>query len=41
MTARIPLFPFAYASAIAIIPVCLIFLQNLLNSILRITKNES
>ena len=40
-TARIPIFPFAYAAALACIPVCLIYLQQLLTSILRAVKNES
>ena len=37
-TARIPLAPFSYACALAIIPVCLVLLQKFLNSILRVTK---
>lgn len=41
MTARIPMFPFAYASAVAIIPFCFIFLQHFLSSIVRVVKNES
>jgi len=41
MTARIPLAPFAYAAAVAFIPVCLVFLQQFLSSIVRVTKNES
>ena len=35
-----PLFPFIYASALACIPVCLIFLQKLLESIIKAVKNE-
>lgn len=41
MTARIPLFPFIYASAVAMIPICLIFIQKLLSSILKAVKNVS
>ena len=41
MTAHIPLFPFAYASAVAIIPFCLVFLQQFLSSLLSVVKNES
>jgi TRAP-type C4-dicarboxylate transport system permease small subunit len=41
MTARIPLAPFAYAAAVGCIPVCLIYLQKLLTSIVKIVKNES
>ena len=40
MTAHIPLFPFAYASALAIIPFCLVFFQKILSSIVRLVKNE-
>lgn len=40
-TAGIPMFPFAYASASAIIPLCLLFLQQFISSILRVVKNES
>ena len=41
MTARIPTAPFAYAAAAGCIPVCLVYLQKLLTSILKIMKNES
>ena len=41
MTARIPTAPFVYAAAVGCIPVCLIYLQNLLTSIVKIVKNES
>jgi len=41
MTARIPLAPFTYAAAAAFIPLCLIFLQQFLSSIVRVIKNES
>lgn len=40
-TARIPVFPFVYASAFAIIPFCLVFLQQFLGTFLRLVKNES
>jgi TRAP-type C4-dicarboxylate transport system permease small subunit len=38
-TAHIPLAPFTYASALAIIPVCLVLLQQFFNSVLRVIKN--
>ena len=41
MTAGIPLAPFAYAAAVGCIPVCLIYLQKLLTSIVKAVKNES
>jgi TRAP-type C4-dicarboxylate transport system permease small subunit len=41
MTARIPVAPFAYAAAVGCIPVCLIYLEKLLTSIVKIVKNES
>lgn len=37
-TARIPLFPFVYAAALACVPVCLVYLQQLLTSIRRVVK---
>ena len=40
-TARIPLYPFVYAAALACIPVCLVYLQQLITSIRRVVKNES
>jgi TRAP-type C4-dicarboxylate transport system permease small subunit len=40
-TAHIPVSPFAYASAVGIIPVCLVLLQQFFSSILRVMKNES
>jgi len=40
-TARIPLFPFAYAAAVGFFPVCLVYMQQLFTSILRALKNES
>jgi TRAP-type C4-dicarboxylate transport system permease small subunit len=39
-TARIPMAPFSYAAAVGIIPMCLVFLQLFLGSILRLVKNE-
>ena len=41
MTAGIPLAPFAYAAAVGCIPVCLIYLQKFLTSIVKTVKNES
>lgn len=41
MTARIPLGPFTYAAAVGFIPMCLIFLQKMLSSIVKAVKNES
>ncbi|MBW2408610.1 MAG: TRAP transporter small permease [Deltaproteobacteria bacterium] len=41
MTARIPLAPFAYTAAVGLIPVCLVYLQKLLTSIVKTVKNES
>jgi len=38
MTARIALYPFVYAAAVACIPVCLVFLQRLLSSVLRVVR---
>jgi len=40
-TARIQLYPFVYAAAVAFIPACLIYLQQLLTDINRTVKNES
>jgi TRAP-type C4-dicarboxylate transport system permease small subunit len=37
-TARIPLHPFAYGTAIASIPVCLVYLYYLLESIVRLVR---
>jgi TRAP-type C4-dicarboxylate transport system permease small subunit len=37
-TARIPLYPFAYGAAFASIPVCLVYLYYLLESIVRLMK---
>jgi TRAP-type C4-dicarboxylate transport system permease small subunit len=41
MTAGIPMAPFAYASAVAMIPFCLVFLQRFLSAILNVVKHES
>ena len=41
MTARLPLAPFAYAAAVGLIPVCLIYFHKLLTSIVKALKNES
>ena len=38
MTARIPLAPFVYVSAVAMIPICLIFIQQFLSSFLKAVK---
>jgi TRAP-type C4-dicarboxylate transport system permease small subunit len=40
-TAHIPMAPFAYAAALSIVPVCLVFIQQFFTSILRVIKNES
>jgi TRAP-type C4-dicarboxylate transport system permease small subunit len=37
-TARIPLYPFAYGIAFACIPVCVVFLLELVNSMIRMTN---
>ena len=37
-TARIPLYPFAYGIALASIPVCLVLLLGVLNSLARVVK---
>jgi len=37
-TAHIPMAPFSYASAVAIIPLCLVLLQQALNSALKVVK---
>ena len=41
MTAGIPMAPFAYAAALAMIPFCLVFLQRFLSAILSVVKHES
>ena len=40
-TARIPMSHFSYASAIGIIPVCLVLIQQFLSSVLRVVRNDS
>ena len=40
-TIQIPLAPFTYAAALAIVPVCLVFAQRWLASLLAVVKNES
>jgi TRAP-type C4-dicarboxylate transport system permease small subunit len=37
-TARIPLYPFAYGIAFACIPVCVVFLLELMNSMIRVAR---
>jgi TRAP-type C4-dicarboxylate transport system permease small subunit len=37
-TARIPLYPFAYGIAIACVPVCVVFVLDLLNAVVRVAK---
>jgi TRAP-type C4-dicarboxylate transport system permease small subunit len=39
-TAHIPMSPFSYASALGIIPVCLVLIQQFLSSVLRVVRNE-
>lgn len=39
-TARIPLFPFIYSAAVACIPMCLVYFQQFLQSVLQVTRNE-
>ena len=41
MKAGIPMAPFAYAAALAIIPFCLVFLQRFLSTILSVVNHES
>jgi TRAP-type C4-dicarboxylate transport system permease small subunit len=41
MTAGIPMAPFTYAAAFAMIPFCLVFLQRFLSAILSLVKHES
>lgn len=38
-TIRIPLYPFAYAMVLAFIPVCLVYLQRFIVSLMRLIKN--
>ena len=37
-TAHIPYYPFTYGIALAIIPVCLVYLQRFLNALMRLVK---
>jgi TRAP-type C4-dicarboxylate transport system permease small subunit len=39
-TAHIPMSLFSYAAAVGTIPVCLVFLQQIIGSVLRVVKNE-
>ena len=39
-TAHIPMSLFSYASAVGIIPVCLVFMQRFISSVLGVVKNE-
>jgi len=39
-TAHIPMSIFSYAAAVGTIPVCLVFLQQVISSVLRVVKNE-
>ncbi|MFZ7113060.1 MAG: TRAP transporter small permease [Desulfatiglandales bacterium] len=39
-TVRISFYPFAYATAVAIIPGCLVFLSLFIESLLKVIKNE-
>lgn len=41
LTAHIPLYPFAFGAAVGCIPVCLVYLQQGIQSILKVMKNES
>jgi len=40
-TAGIPMSPFSYAAAIGTIPVCLVFIQQFLSSVLSVVRNDS
>jgi TRAP-type C4-dicarboxylate transport system permease small subunit len=39
-TARIGMAPYTYAAALAIVPVCLVLLQQFLSALLKATRNE-
>jgi len=39
-TIQLPIAPFSYAAALATVPVCLVFVQRLLASILRVVRHE-
>ena len=40
-TAHIPLAPFTYAAALAVVPLCLVLVQQLLGALLRVLQHES
>jgi TRAP-type C4-dicarboxylate transport system permease small subunit len=40
-TARIPLYPFAYAAALGCVPVCLVYISLIIHSFLRLARNDS
>ncbi len=40
-TAHIPLAPFAYTAAVAMVPVCLVLAQQFLRAILKVLRDES
>jgi TRAP-type C4-dicarboxylate transport system permease small subunit len=40
VTARIPVYPFGYAAAVAFIPVCLVYLSLFMNTLLKILKKN-
>lgn len=39
-TIYIPMAPFSYAASVGMVPVCLVFAQRLIASIIRVVKNE-
>lgn len=39
-TIQIPVAPFAYAASVATVPVCLVYAQRLISSIIRAARNE-
>lgn len=39
-TIQVPVAPFSYAAALATVPVCLVFAQQLLGSIVRVVRDE-
>jgi len=39
-TIQVPLAPFSYAAALAVVPVCLVYAERFVTSILRLVKNE-
>ena len=40
-TIQIPVAPFSYAAALAMVPMCLVFAQRLLHSMLKVVSDES